>query len=76
MLGKSFRTSDKDALKETYRVFSGLFERVPDPAPEGIESILEEPLGQMPKAKTFRPEDFVDLSFVPELDQSGFINNL
>ncbi len=29
-----------------------------------------------PKAKTFRPEDFVDLSFVRELDQSGFINNL
>jgi ABC-type nitrate/sulfonate/bicarbonate transport system substrate-binding protein len=76
VLGKSLRTSDKDALEETYRVFSGLIERVPYPAPEGIESILEELRGQTTKAKNFRPEDFVDLRFVRELEQSGFINNL
>lgn len=76
VLGKSLRTSDRDALEETYRVFSSLFEKVPYPSLEGIESVLEELRGQTPKAKNFRPEDFVDLSFVRELEQSSFINNL
>ena len=76
VLGKSLRNSDKDALEDTYRVFSSLFEKVPYPSLEGIESVLEELRGQTPKAKNFRPEDFVDLSFVRELEQSGFINNL
>jgi ABC-type nitrate/sulfonate/bicarbonate transport system substrate-binding protein len=76
VLGKRLRTSDRDALEETYRVFSTLFEKVPYPAPEGIESVLEELRGQTPKAKNFRPEEFVDSTFVRELDQSGFIKNL
>jgi ABC-type nitrate/sulfonate/bicarbonate transport system substrate-binding protein len=76
VLGKGLRTSDRDTLEETYRVFSGLFERVPYPAPEGIESVLEELRVQTTKANNFRPEDFVDTRFVRELDQSGFINNL
>jgi len=63
-------------LEETYRVFSTLFEKVPYPAPEGIESILEELRQLTPKAKNFRPQDFVDTSFVRELEQSGFIDSL
>ena len=29
-----------------------------------------------PKAKNARPEDFADMSFVRELDESGFIDSL
>jgi ABC-type nitrate/sulfonate/bicarbonate transport system substrate-binding protein len=76
VLGKALRASDRDALEETYRVFSTLFEKVPYPAPEGIESVLEELRGQTPKANNLRPEDFVDSSFVRELEKSGFINRL
>jgi len=43
---------------------------------EGIRNILE-PLAQTdPKAKAAKPEDFVDMRFVKELDDSGFIADL
>ena len=29
-----------------------------------------------PKAKAAKPEDFADLSFIRELDQSGYIDSL
>jgi ABC-type nitrate/sulfonate/bicarbonate transport system substrate-binding protein len=76
VLGKNLRTSDRDALEETYRVFSGLFEKLPYPAPEGIETVLEELRAQTSKAKNFRPEDFVDRRFVRELEESGFIDSV
>ena len=46
------------------------------PTLEGIRNILE-PLAQTDaKAKAAKPEDFVDTSFVKELDDSGFIADL
>jgi len=43
---------------------------------EGIRNILE-PLAQTdPKAKAARPEDFVDMRFVKELEESGFVAEL
>jgi hypothetical protein len=43
---------------------------------EGIQNILE-PLAQTdPKAKAAKPEDFVDVRFVKELDESGFVDDL
>jgi hypothetical protein len=40
------------------------------------EGILE-PLAQTdPKAKAAKPEDFADMRFVKELDESGFIDEL
>jgi len=36
-----------------------------------------EPLAQTdPKAKNAKPEDFVDMRFIKELDESGFIDGL
>jgi hypothetical protein len=46
------------------------------PTLEGIKNIIE-PLAQNdPKAKTAKPEDFVDMQFIKELDESGFIDDL
>ena len=46
------------------------------PNPEGIKNILE-PLAQTdPKAKAAKPEDFVDMRFIKDLDESGFIDEL
>jgi hypothetical protein len=43
---------------------------------EGIQNILD-PLAQTdPKAKAAKPEDFVDMTFIRELDQSGYIDSL
>jgi hypothetical protein len=43
---------------------------------EGIQPILDEMSAQLPKAKNYKPEDFVDTSIMRQLDQSGFIGSV
>lgn len=76
VLGKMLRSSDREILEETYRVFSALYEKAPYPALEGIQPILDEIATQVPKAKSYKPENFVDMSMVRQLEQSGFIDNV
>src|SRR5262252_1390406 len=69
---------DNDILERTYDDISA-DDRLPPkqyPTLEGIKNILE-PLAQTdPKAKTAKPEDFVDVRFIKELGESGFIDEL
>ena len=76
VLGKMLRSSDREILEETYRVFSALYEKTPYPALEGIQPILDEISGQIPKAKNYKPEDFVDIGIMRQLDQSGFVGSV
>jgi NitT/TauT family transport system substrate-binding protein len=78
VLVKYLGSQDKDVLERTYD------QTIPDdklppkqyPTLEGIKNILE-PLAQTDaKAKAAKPEDFVDMSFIKELDQSGYIDSL
>ncbi|MSP38591.1 MAG: hypothetical protein EXR70_08890 [Deltaproteobacteria bacterium] len=73
VLGRMLRSNDREILEETYRVFSVLYEKTPYPALEGLQPILDEISGQIPKAKNYKPEDFVDASIIRQLDQSGFV---
>jgi NitT/TauT family transport system substrate-binding protein len=76
ILGKMLRSSDREILDETYRVFAALYERVPYPAPEGIQPILDEISLQYPKAKNYKPDDFIDTSIVRQLEGSGFVESV
>jgi NitT/TauT family transport system substrate-binding protein len=78
VLAKYLALQDKEILERTYDGISTDDEIPPKqyPNPEGIKNILE-PLAQTdPKAKVAKPEDFVDMSFIKELDESGFIDEL
>jgi len=78
VLAKYLALQDKEILERTYDGISTDEEIPPKqyPAPEGIKNILE-PLAQSdPKAKAAKPEDFVDVRFIKELDESGFIDEL
>ena len=46
------------------------------PSLEGLKSILTPLTEKNPKARAAKPEDFADLRFIKELDQSGYIDNL
>jgi NitT/TauT family transport system substrate-binding protein len=46
------------------------------PTLKGIQTVLNEIATRDPRAKTAKPEQFVDLSFIKELDQSGYIDSL
>src|SRR5882724_4206339 len=78
VLAKYLGPQDKEILEKRYDYIS-VDERLPPkqyPTLEGIKNILE-PLAETdPKAKTAKPEDFVDIRFIKELDESGFIDEL
>ncbi|MBI3058089.1 MAG: ABC transporter substrate-binding protein [Deltaproteobacteria bacterium] len=46
------------------------------PSLEGFKTILAPLAEKDPKARAAKPEDFADLSFIRELDQSGYIDAL
>jgi NitT/TauT family transport system substrate-binding protein len=47
------------------------FEDFPVPTEKGLQAVLERETD--PKAKTLRPESFVDLSFLKEIDRGGLV---
>jgi len=77
ILQKYLKTDDTEALTEIYEdVGLTLVPEKPYPTLRGIQTILRELTPKEPKAQTARAEDFVDLTFVRELDKSGFIDRL
>jgi NitT/TauT family transport system substrate-binding protein len=46
------------------------------PSLEGLKTVIEDLAERDPRAKAVKPEQFVDFSFIRELDQSGFIDGL
>ena len=71
VLAKYHGSQDKEILERTYDLHCA-DEKLPPkqyPTLEGIKNILE-PLAQTdPKAKAAKPEEFVDVSFIKELDR-------
>lgn len=70
---------DRDVLDRTYDQIVGNDKILPPkqyPTLDGIRTILETLAEREPKAKSAKPEDFVDLRFAKELDDSGFVDRL
>ncbi|HWO40284.1 MAG TPA: ABC transporter substrate-binding protein [Candidatus Eisenbacteria bacterium] len=77
ILTKYLRTDDKDVLDETYEsIMLTLVPEKPYPTLKGLQIMLRELGTKDPAARAARPEQFVDLTFVKELDTSGFVDRL
>jgi NitT/TauT family transport system substrate-binding protein len=77
ILAKYLRTDDKDVLDETYElIMATLVPEKPYPTLKGIQIMLREMGAKDPAARAAKPEQFVDLTFVKELDGSGFVDRL
>ncbi|HTM08676.1 MAG TPA: ABC transporter substrate-binding protein [Verrucomicrobiae bacterium] len=77
VLQKYLKIDDMDALQEAYEAVGlTLVPEKPYPTLKGIQMILGELAGREPKAQTAKPDQFVDLTFIKELDASGFIDRL
>src|SRR5215475_10798470 len=77
VLRKYLKTDDVEALEETYEAIGmTLVPEKPYPTLKGIQIMLRELGAKDPKAAEAKPEQFVDLRFVGELDKSGFIDRL
>jgi len=78
VLAKYLGSPDREILERSYDLINADDKLSPKQYPtlEGIKNILE-PLAQTDaKAKTAKPEDFVDMRFIKELDESGFVDEL
>jgi NitT/TauT family transport system substrate-binding protein len=77
VLAKYTRVAETETLEETYQHYAiKVMPRVPYPTSKGIQTVLDEIGTRNPKAKTLPAASFTDVSFLTELDQSGFIKNL
>ena len=68
------RNVDRDILEKTWEnlLSESVLPKKQYPSLEGIKTILTAEI----KGKPAKPEDFADLSFIRELDQSGYIDAL
>ena len=78
VLAKYVASPDKEILERTYDDISSDDKLSPKQYPtlEGIKNILEPLAENDAKAKAAKPEDFADMRFIKELDESGFIDDL
>jgi ABC-type nitrate/sulfonate/bicarbonate transport system substrate-binding protein len=75
LLRRHMKLAD-DAVAETYDAYAPLIPVKPYVAPRSLQFVLDELRRTDPRAQGARPEDFVDMRFVRELDESGFIDRL
>jgi NitT/TauT family transport system substrate-binding protein len=72
ILTQYMRTTDPDVLEATYSWFVKRVSKKPYPTLKGIQFLLDEFAPTLPQAKTAKPEQFVDLSLLQELEKEGF----
>jgi ABC-type nitrate/sulfonate/bicarbonate transport system substrate-binding protein len=79
VLAKYLRSiKDRDILGKTYdgAISDKKFSPKQYPSIEGLRMALDLLAEENPKAKSTKPEDFVDARFIKELDESGYIDGL
>jgi len=74
VFAKYMRTSDPEVLEDSYNGYIHSIPKKPYPTLKGIQFMLDMLAEKMPQAKTAKPEQFVDLSFLQELENEGFFN--
>ena len=76
VFARYMRTNDAEVLEQSYQVYLKTTARKPYPTLKGLQFLLDALAPTMPQAKTARPEQFVDLSFLQELEKEGFFNEM
>jgi ABC-type nitrate/sulfonate/bicarbonate transport system substrate-binding protein len=76
VMRKNLRGGSEEVLEETYQNTVGEMESVPTPRLQVIKSGLDLLSLQYPQAKQTVPNPIFDPSFVPRIEQSGFIATL
>jgi NitT/TauT family transport system substrate-binding protein len=76
VIKKTLRLDNEELLNESYDLFAKAFLPVPYPNTVGMKTSFEYVAATRPEVMNHKPEEFVDRSFVEELDKSGFIKKL
>lgn len=76
VFAKYMRTNDPAVLEDSYEGYIKMIPKKPYPTLKGIQFMLDMLAPTMPEAKNAKPEQFVDLSFLHELEKEGFFNEM
>ena len=76
VLRKYLKTSDQEIIEETYDFYSGKVSPKPYPTVKGMQAVLGDLASRNPKAKDAPTSQLVNLTFLKELDESGYIDRL
>jgi NitT/TauT family transport system substrate-binding protein len=76
VLSKYLRMNDRELLEGSYEIFRDFFISVPYPIMKGLEATYDYVATTKPEIRNRRPEEFMDPSFIAEMDKSGFIKRL
>lgn len=77
-LSKHMPGVEREFLEKSYEnvMSETLYSKKQFPSLEGLKTVLDEIAERDPRAKSAKPEQFADFSFIRELDQSGYIDSL
>ena len=75
-LAKYRKTKDEKQLEDAYQTIREIVKPKPYPSLEGFKTIFKDVSDRIPAAKTANPKEFMDSSFIEELDHSGYIDGL
>jgi NitT/TauT family transport system substrate-binding protein len=77
VLAKYLKNSDTPFLESVYDLYIGKYiPQVPYPSIEAMKRALDDIAEKDPRARTARPEQFIDASLMQELEKEGFIKQL
>jgi len=75
-LSKYSRVTEPESLREAYEVYSKANPHRPYVDLPSIQKVIDFLSRQRPEMAKLKPEDFVDMSVLREIDQSGYIDSL
>jgi ABC-type nitrate/sulfonate/bicarbonate transport system substrate-binding protein len=76
VIRRTLKLDDSELVRESYALFASSFLSTPYPNISGMKTSFEYVGQTRPEIWNRKPEEFVDASFVEELDKSGFIKKL
>jgi ABC-type nitrate/sulfonate/bicarbonate transport system substrate-binding protein len=76
VIAKYSRSSDFEKIDQAYQHNAKIYLTKPYPTVKGVRLALEQIGERNPAAKTAAVEQFIDNSFVKELDEGGYIDRL
>jgi NitT/TauT family transport system substrate-binding protein len=76
MIQNQLKVKEPDIQEDTWNQFREYLEYPPYVSRKGMEAVMADVAEGNPAAKSSKPEDFMDMRFVAELDKEGFFKKL
>ncbi len=76
MIQNHLKVKDPDIQEDTFNQFRQYLEYPPYVSRKGVEAVIADVAETTPQAKSTKPDDYIDMRFVSELDKEGFFKKL